>query len=173
MRVTSTSINWRVAPPVPALMAGPAAASSRSAAISWSPPTPSTHSRRPQRSDTSLVTTVPVFGWSFADSHHLPQGRRQAVDDHLRFHETWDNLDRLVGWHHSRSVPAGRLRRRLPHTTGDTVSGPTASAYSTRHTPGDASVQRVHDPPALHRPRKCAAASRPISILQASPRVPP
>ena len=40
-----------------------------------------------------LVTVVPcLLGSSLADAQHLPQGRRQAGDRHLNFHETRDNL---------------------------------------------------------------------------------
>jgi len=38
-----------------------------------------------------LVTAVPCLGSSLADAQHLPQGRRQAGDRHLKFHETRDN----------------------------------------------------------------------------------
>ena len=31
---------------------------------------------------------------SLADAQHLPEGRHQAGDRHLNFHETWDNLRR-------------------------------------------------------------------------------
>src|SRR5665811_1365718 len=47
----------------------------------------------------SLVTVVPcLLGSSLVDAQHLPHGRRQAGDRHLKFHETRDNLrqsDRL------------------------------------------------------------------------------
>ena len=40
-----------------------------------------------------LVTVVPcLLGSSLADAQHLPHGRRQVGDRHLKFHESRDNL---------------------------------------------------------------------------------
>ena len=33
-----------------------------------------------------------------ADAQHLPQGRHQAGDRHLKFHETRDNLNLRCRW---------------------------------------------------------------------------
>ena len=42
----------------------------------------------------SLVTVVPcLLGSSLVDAQHLPHGRRQVGDRHLKFHESRDNLE--------------------------------------------------------------------------------
>ena len=46
-----------------------------------------------------------------ADAQHLPQGRRQAGDRHLKFHETRDNLE-LAHAQHS-ICRLGELRENL------------------------------------------------------------
>ncbi len=49
-----------------------------------------------------------------ADAQHLPQGRRQAGDRHLNFHESRDNLLALAGGLVALIVAARITRRRYP-----------------------------------------------------------
>ena len=61
------------------------------------------HGKRARVAGPGLIPLVhggPLsFGSTLADAQHLPQGRHQAGDRHLKFHEIRDNL--------SQSVPAG------------------------------------------------------------------
>jgi hypothetical protein len=55
-----------------------------------------------------LVTVVPcLLGSSLVDAQHLPHGRRQAGDRHLKFHETRDNLDPVAVTHYALSSVRG------------------------------------------------------------------
>ena len=103
-----------------------------------------------------LFTVVPcLLGSSLADAQHLPQGRHQAGDRHLKFHESRDNLKRSSSscspawWSRPRSYehPNGLLRQSLPQGGTDLSRWSADDLEAVAHALGDehtrASIQRL------------------------------